>query len=137
MDERLLAEARQLHLRILEHPERKREIIQEFYSEKVAAGQGDEANLILIIKDIDMVGTSNNQIPKWLVPVGVGFGLLTFVFLIAIVLLSIAGHDVSSQGKFALVGTMAFGAAFSAAAWIGTIALSGDVAPNSQKPMSP
>jgi hypothetical protein len=67
------------------------------------------------------------QAPKWLPKVGVGFGLLTVVFLMAIVLLSIAGRDPSQNGKFALLAVTAFGAAFSAAAWIGNVVITGNI----------
>lgn len=77
----------------------------------------------------------NRQVPKWLLPVGIGFGFLTFLFLGAIVLLAIAGYVIPPAGKFALVAMLAFGAAFSAAAWIGTATLSGNIATDSQKPL--
>jgi hypothetical protein len=73
--------------------------------------------------------------PKWLQPAGVGFGVLTFLFLGVIVVLSIVGYVVPPTGRFSLVGFMAFGSAFSAAAWIGDATLSGDISPDSNKPL--
>jgi hypothetical protein len=124
--------ARELNRRILENPERRLLIIKEFYVELLAAGDPDGADFVLTLRSITM---TDSQPPKWLVPTGVGFGLLTLIFLMAIVLLNIAGHEVSPGGRFALVGTMAFGAAFSAAAWIGSATLSGDVSQGSTKPL--
>jgi len=69
----------------------------------------------------------NKRVPKWLLPVGIGFGFLTFLFLGVIVILSIIGYLVPPAGKFALVAMLAFGAAFSAASWIGSLTLSGDI----------
>jgi hypothetical protein len=67
------------------------------------------------------------QSPKWLLPVGVGFGLLTVIFLMAIVFLSIAGRDPSPNGKFALVAVIAFGSAFASATWIGKAVMTGEI----------
>jgi hypothetical protein len=84
---------------------------------------------------------ANNRIermkkaPKWLQPVGIGFGVLTFLFLGLIVILSIVGYVVPPTGKFSLVGFMAFGSAFSAAAWIGDATLSGNISPDSNRPL--
>jgi hypothetical protein len=143
MNGELLDEARRLHQRILRDPEHKRQIIQDFYSEKVDAGQRDEANLILIIRDIEMVNATQptappppHQPPKWLQPAGVSIGVFTLLFFMLIVLLGVIGYVVPPPTKFALVAVLALGSAFAAAAWIGSIVLSGDVAsPNSQKPL--
>lgn len=125
--------ARELNRRVLENPERRLPIIKEFYLELLKAGDPDGADFVMTLRSITM--TDPPPPPKWLVPTGVGFGLLTLIFLMAIVLLNVAGHEVSPGGRFALVGTMAFGAAFSAAAWIGSATLSGDISQGNTKPL--
>jgi len=138
MDE-LLAEARELHRRIIQDPQRKRQIIQEFYDEKVKAGQRDTAELVLIILNIEMANPPNNPsqgAPKWLQKAGIAFGAFTLLFFMAIVLLGIAGREVPPSTKFALVAVLGLGSAFSASAWIGSVTLSGDLAsPKNQKPL--
>jgi hypothetical protein len=134
----LLEQARRLHQRVLRDPAHKRQIIQDFYSEKVDAGEQDEANLILIIRDIEMVNAPNNpppppSIPKW---AGVLIGVLTLLFFMAIVVLGIIGYVVPPPTKFALIAVLALGSAFSAAAWIGSMTLSGDIPfVENQKPL--
>lgn len=139
MDE-LLAEARELHRRIIQDPQRKRQIIQEFYDEKVKAGQRDTAELVLIILNIEMANPPNNphpQAPKWLQKAGIGFGAFTLLFFMLIVLLAVLfGREVPPTTKFALVAVLALGSAFSAASWIGSVTLTGDIAsPESKQPL--
>jgi hypothetical protein len=115
-------------------------IYKEFYAERTRAGDKKGAEYASLMLEVELerqtqqlqqentqLRQEQRQSPKWLIPVGVGFGALAVVFLMAMVFLSMAGHDPSRNGKFAVVGVMAFCAAFSAAAWIGNAVMSGDI----------
>lgn len=115
-------------------------IYKEFYAERTLAGDKKGAEYASLMLEVELerqtqqLQQENTQLrqekkesPKWLLPVGVAFGLLTFLFLIGIVFLSIAGRDPTRNGKFALVGVMAFGAAFASATWIGNAVMTGEI----------
>jgi hypothetical protein len=95
----------------------------------------EKAQLELALERANRRIENMNRAPKWLEPAGLGFGCMTFLFLGLIVILSIVGRVVPPTSRFALVAFMAFGAAFASAAWIGKVTLSGDISPDSKKPL--
>lgn len=149
--------AQELQRRLDANPDKRGMFIQEFYAERLAAGDREGADYAVLLMRIELekenarlrheqeimkleqeksdLEQKNKQPPKWLPIAGLGFGCITFLFLGAIVIAAIVGYVVPPAGKFALVAMMAFGAAFAAAAWIGNATLSGSVAPDSQKPL--
>lgn len=114
---------------------------QELYQQEPDAGRRIlELELDKVRLELELEKASRKiermQQPKWLQPAGICFGAFTLLFFMLIVLLGIVGYVVPPPTKFALVAVLALGSAFSAAAWIGSITLSGDIAsPNSQKPL--
>ena len=133
-DDRLVARARELQQQLDALPHMSVEEAKRLFAEQEANAalrirelELHEAQLELALERANARIERMAQAPKWLPKVGVGFGLLTVVFLMAIVLLSIAGRDPSQNGKFALVAVTAFGAAFSAAAWIGNVVITGNI----------
>lgn len=142
------SQAQELQRRLDKNPHKRLLVIQEFYAERLEAGDRDGADYAVLINRLELekeiarleyekmqLEHEKKQAPKWLPVAGLGFGCMTFLFLGVIVILAIIGYVVPPAGKFALVAMLAFGAAFSAAAWIGTVALSGNVAPDSKKPL--
>jgi hypothetical protein len=128
---------RELNLRIQEHPESKLLIIQEFYAEKVKAGEGAAADYILTLRSIVMANSNEHGLPTWLERAGLYVGIGTLLFFMVIVILSITGYDVSDRGRFALLSVLALGAAFAAAAFTGRAAVSGEIPfLQNQKPLA-
>ena len=96
----------------------------------------EKANLELALERANARIERMERTPKQLQTAGICFGAFTLLFFMLIVVLGIVGYVVPASTKFALVAVLALGSAFSAAAWIGSITLSGDIAsPNSQRPL--
>ncbi|MCA1576048.1 MAG: hypothetical protein LC794_01635 [Acidobacteria bacterium] len=134
-DESLIARVNELELQLHELRQIRVKDAQRLFDEQDARVAREtirelkleKAQLELALEKAKGQIEKMQQAPKWLLPVGVGFGLLTFVFLMAIVFLSMAGRDPSRNGKFALLGVMAFGAAFASATWIGNAVMTGEI----------
>jgi hypothetical protein len=116
----------ELNSRILQNPERRMDIIREFYSERVEAGDRETADTVLTIRSIIMASPGPN-VPNWLQPAGLLFGGLTLLFFMLIVMASIFGYKVPPEGKFPLVVVLALGGALSASFLTGDAAASGKI----------
>lgn len=64
---------------------------------------------------------------RWVIVAGALLGTLTLLFLMALVLLSIVGHEVPVGSRFLVVSVLAFGAGLSSAFLGGTAAASGSI----------
>ncbi len=129
--------AREINQRVLEKPEAKLLIIQEYYSKMVEAGDGEGADYVLTLRSIMMANPNDQGLPSWLERSGLYIGIGTILFLMIMVVLSTVGYDVSDKGKFLLLSVLALGAAFSAAALSGRAAVSGEIPfLNNYKPLT-
>lgn len=128
---------RELNQRILENPEARLRIIQDFYAERVKAGDGEGADIVLTMRSIVMASPNDQGLPTWLQRTGVYVGIGTMIFLMIIVILSTINYVVPANTKFVVVSILALGTAFSAASFIGRAAVSGEIPfLNNQKPLT-
>lgn len=130
-----LAIVLELQRKIDEHPEERLLIIKKTYAEMVDAGDLEGAQYVTILRALIMAD-SNNQPPKWLQPAGLVFGLLTLLFLMAIVGASIFGRVIPNEGKFPLLIVFAFGAALSTSFLTGHAAMSGQLPFGDKNPIA-
>jgi hypothetical protein len=118
--------AHELNRRIQEDPARKLQIIQQFYSEMVAAGERETADLALVIRNIMEAG-SKPIIPSWFQAAGFICGAFTLLFFMALVVGSIFGHVVPTSSKFLVVIVFSLGCSLAAAFLGGDAAASGNI----------
>lgn len=120
----------ELNLRIQSDPENKMQIIKEFYSEMVKAGKTEVAHMVLDVRDMMNAGNGRNdtsKVPGWFLPAGFVTGVLTLLFFMSLVLLSVGGHEVPPGSRFLVVAVLAFGCALSAAFIGGQAATKGKI----------
>jgi hypothetical protein len=127
--------ARELNEKILEKPDERLRIIKEFYSKRVQAGDGAGADFVLTLRSIAMADP-NPQPPspipppplsKWPQYAGFGFGLLTLLFFMALVIAAVVGFVVPPEGKFPVLVVFALGSALSASFLTGYATMTGQI----------
>ncbi len=116
----------ELNSRILENPTRRMLIIQEFYRERVNAGDRETADIVLTIRSM-MMDANERNVPSWFQPAGFCTGILTLLFFMAIVLISILGHEIPPTAKFPVLAVFALGCAFSVSFLTGDAVASGKI----------
>ena len=116
----------ELNNRILQDPNRRMLIIQEFYCERVNAGDRETADITLTIRSM-LMDANSRSIPSWFQPAGFCTGLLTLIFLMAIVVASIFGHEIPPTGRFPFLAVFALGCALSTSFLTGEAAASGKI----------
>jgi hypothetical protein len=119
--------ARELNRRILENPSARMRIIQEFYIEKVNAGEGDVADFVLTLRSITMPNPNDQPPPKWPQVAGFITGILVLLFFMSVVGMNVFGHPLPDTSKFPLLIIFSFGAGLSASFLTGHASMSGKI----------
>ena len=125
---RLIQAAHDLNQRIHENPRKTLKTTQEFYAEKVSSGENDEAEFALLMNSMMSARDENvRAVPSWFKTAGFGFGGVTLVFLMALVIASMWGHTVPPESRFLVHLVFALSTSFCAAALGGDAAASGKI----------
>lgn len=121
----------ELNRRVIADPENTLPITQQFYDEKVKAGDTDGANETLLVRS--MIMARDNQIklvPQWFSAAGLLCGGLTLFFLMGLIVASIARYQVPQESKGLVSLFFALGLGLS------TAFLGGDAAAKGKIPLS-
>jgi hypothetical protein len=118
--------AHDLNSRIAKTPEKRREIIQQFYLEKSQTGDSDEAHLALLYKSISGVEVDVG-VPPWFAKAGYCSGGATLLFLMLLVVAGIFGHQVPPDSRFLVSLIVALGASLAVTFLGGDMAASGQI----------
>jgi hypothetical protein len=103
------------------------QVIKEFYTERVNAGDRETAELALTIRSMMDDMEQTRAVPTWFQPAGFVVGVLTLLFLMALVVAAIFGHQVPHESRFLIELVFSLGCALSAAFFGGEAAASGKI----------
>jgi hypothetical protein len=126
-EKRVLELTQELTRRILNNPERKLLIIQEYYDELVRAGDSIGAAIVLTIRPIaeERMKQNDNGVPSWFPIAGYIAGICTLLFFMALVIIGVLGKEIPQNTRFIVIVVMALGLALSFAFIGGSAAASG------------
>jgi hypothetical protein len=127
--------AHALNAKIETDPQRKGAIIREFYIEKTQSGDTEEAHMALLLKSI--AGTdSNMKVPRWFAKAGFVSAAVTVLFLMALVVASVFGHEIPRESRSLVSLIFALGAALAVTFLGGNVAASGKIPAIEEHPIT-
>jgi hypothetical protein len=115
--------------RIDDRPQERLKIIQSYYAELVRAGDVETANLILTVKAIAMARDEqlSRGVPAWFTVAGFVAGAITLLFVMGLVLTSLAIKEVPQGSRFLVLIVVAVGMALSSSFLGGSAVASGKI----------
>jgi thiol:disulfide interchange protein len=127
--------AHDLMAKIESDPQRKGSTIREFYIEKAQSGDAEEAHMALLLKSI-AGGDPNMKVPRWFAKAGFISAAVTVLFLMALVVASVLGHQVPKESRSLVSLIFALGAALAVTFLGGNVAASGKIPIAEEYPIS-